>query len=155
MPESGLIYVAKYLAVNDLFALASTCHNLYTYDELFGYFYHGLVLRLPVAERKYLQKLKYTFFCSDRKAITAYTLQKLWKCLSIQDQMECYSTRRTILLYLVAVMVRHGKDIIAAYNKHINSLQYTNKSKLRWLCSSWEILKGRRRVFRRNFLTVY
>ena len=155
-PESSLIFVTKFLTLKDVIALSSTCHSLHRYDELWEYFYYNFYTQLPTEERKYLQKLKYLFFSSNRNAITAYNIQKLWRPLSIPDQLECFGTRKTILLYLVAAMVKHGKSIIKAYNKYMSGMNGTSKNKVRWMCSSWEILKGsRRRVFRRNYLSVY
>ena len=158
--DNAFIYVSKFLTVKDMLSVTSTCSYFNSDETLWSYFFYYFRLRLNTNEQIFLNKLKFTFYGNNKVAITSYNVQRLWSQWSIPDQLECYSTRKIILLYFIASILKEGKNILYEYNKYMNHVEvrnrYQRRNKIRWSLSTWEILNGNRKhLFRRKYLPVY
>ena len=154
--ENMLLYVTAFLSVKDVIHLTSTCVSLYTYDEIWQFFYYYYKERLCVKQRKQLKTLNYIYYGKYKTSIYSFYVKKIWSRFSIEDQIQCFANRKIIVLYFIAIMLEHGKKIIYNYNRCIKNNHIKSRTKIKWMCSSWEILKGKRtKLFRRNYLPVY
>ena len=147
-------YVVPYLNVNNMLRISEACkHDAW---DTYWYYYRQ---QFPKSEQMYLDKLKATFYNNSQRTISAHSIAKNWSQFTLQDQFQMYSTRNTILLYFIAIILRNGKSIVYKYNKFVNNMithnRYEKRVKLNWMLSSWQVLKGSRNdIFRRQTLSV-
>jgi acetyltransferase-like isoleucine patch superfamily enzyme len=152
--ENGLWYVTNFLSINDVLHLTSTCTFLNNDQDIWYYYYCYYKSRLNVNQYKFFTKLNLVLYGSYKKTLMAYSIYKSWSTLSITDQFDCFSNRNVILLFLIALKIKYGKEAVYEYN---NYLQHTRKSnRIFWICSSWKVLKcSKNNFFRHTYLSVY
>lgn len=160
MSENGLWYVTNFLSMCDMFRLTSTCHFLNNDKDIWMYFCFYYKNRLKETDKNYFNKLKLVLYGNDKKTLSAYYIMNLWTKISIPEQLECFSNRKVIILFCIALMLKRGKSILYKYNRHVQSIntisRWDRTNKMRWMCSTWEILKGsKNNIFRRKYLPVY
>ena len=111
-------------------------------------------------DKNHFNKLKLVLYGNDKKTLLAHYIMNLWSKMSIPEQLECFSNRKVIILFCIALMLKRGKSILYKYNRHVKSIntlsRWDRTNKMRWMCSTWEILKGsKNNIFRRKYLPVY
>tara|TARA_B100001248_G_C27392240_1_gene463148 strand:- start:1461 stop:1943 length:483 start_codon:yes stop_codon:yes gene_type:complete len=160
MTENGLWYVTNFLTMHDMFRLTSTCQIVNNDKDIWMYFCFYYKNRLKENDKNHFNKLKLVLYGNDKKTLLAHYIMKLWSKMSIPEQLECFSNRKVIILFCIALMLKRGKSILYKYNRHVKSIntisRWDRTNKMRWMCSTWEILKGsKNNIFRRKYLPVY
>lgn len=158
--DNGFWYVTNFLTLKDMFRVTSTCHFLNNDKDIWMYFCFYYKQRLNQSNKNYFNKLKLVLYGNEKKALMSYHIMYLWSKISIPEQLECFSNRKMIILFFIALTLKRGKSIIYKYNRHVKSLdtlsRWDRTNKIRWMCSTWEILRGsKNNVFRRKYLPVY
>lgn len=158
--ENAIIHVTKFLTLKDMLNVTSSCLFLNLNDDIWNHFFFEYKSKLCNKEKIFMEKLKFAFYGNTKRTVISYHIKNMWSRWSITDQMQCYSTKKIILLYFIAMVLQNGKKILYTYNKYMDQLNIKNKymksKKIRWSLSTWEILRGsRRNVFRRKYLSVY
>ena len=147
--ESAWTHVAKFFNLKDMIMLTATCRRLHAYDELWHWFYHAFEKTLNSQDKYHIAKLKHVFFSKPKQTCIAFGIWSTWLPLSIPDQLESFASRSSIIFFLIASMVKNGRNTVHEYNTYIDSM-ITNGNKIAWLCSSWEVLNGTTPRFRRQ-----
>ena len=154
--DHAIVHVSKYLYISDVLGLSSTCTTLYRFDELWMHFLFYLKQRLSSFERIYMNKISYTLFCRCKPTCIAFCLYQKMQRIPKYEHLNCLWTRKNILLFLVASVLKNGRECLYEYNTFIDETHICNRNKMSWISSSWEVLNGNRQnIFRRNFLPVY
>lgn len=154
--DHAIVHVTRYLSIYEVLRLSTTCTTLYRFDELWMYFLFYLKQRVSSSERIYMNKISYTFFCRCKPTCIAFCLYQKMQPIPKGEHLNCLWTRKNILLFLVASVLKNGRECLYEYNTVIDETRICNKNKMSWISSSWEVLKGNRQnIFRRNFLPVY
>ena len=155
MEASPLWFVTQMLTPNDMCKLESTCKYMKQDCDIWNYFFGFYRARLSDYEAMHLDQLSAVFYKDNKRAIKSYVMFSKLYWLSFQDQVYYLSRRRNILLYLVHIWQRFGKQMLWQVNKEVNQLRRVQGS-LPWKVSCWTMLKGKdTRFFRRNYLPVY
>ena len=148
--ESVLVHVVKFLRVEDMVRLNGS-------RTVWDHFWFWYCKRCK--EKDYLNALKRVYYNNSRRAIVSYCIAQNWSKFSVNDQMQILCTRKHIMYYFIAIVVKHGRSIVYKYNKYIDSLRTKTKqerrARMKWMISSWQILKGSRNdIFRRQALFI-
>lgn len=158
--DNGFWHVTNFLTLKDMINVTSTCHFLNNDKDIWMYFCFYYKQRLNKSNKNYFNKLKLVLYGNEKKALMSYHIMYLWSKISIPEQLECFSNRNMIILFFIALILKHGKSIIYKYNRHVKSIntlsRWDRTNKTRWMCSTWYILRGsKNNVFRRKYLPVY
>lgn len=154
--DHAIVHVTKYLSFGEVLWLSTTCTSLYRFDDLWMYFLFYLKQCVSSSERIYINKISYALFCRCKPTCIAFCLYKKMQRIPKYEHLNCLCTRKNILLFLVASVLKNGRDCLYEYNTFIDESRICNKNKMSWISSSWEVLNGNRQnIFRRNFLPVY
>ena len=154
--DHAIVHVTRYLSISEVLRLSTTCTTLKHFDELWMHFLFYLKQRISSSERIYLNKISYSLFCRCKPTCIAFCLYRKMQRIPKCEHLQCLSTRKNILLFMVASVLKNGRACLYEYNMVIDETRGCNKNKMSWLSSSWEVLNGNRQnIFRRNFLPVY
>jgi|SaaInlV_165m_DNA_2_1040747.scaffolds.fasta_scaffold07912_4 hypothetical protein len=151
MEASPLWFVTQFLSPSDMCKLEMTCRYMKQDNDIWHYFFGFYKGRLTEYESFHLDQLSAVFYKDSKRAVKSYVMYKKLYLMSFQDQVYYLSRRRNILLYLIGLWQRFGKECLVQVNKRSNQ-----QGTLPWKVSCWTMLKGKdTRFFRRNYLPVY
>ena len=155
--QNPLIYVTSMFTVRDMLQLEQTCKYMKHDDALWTFYYHEYKKKLDTYGQYHLDNLRSIFYGNKKRAIKAYRMREALYWLTFREQVEYLTCRRNILIYLIALWQRHGKEVIRDIVSGINSARtWKAADTIRWRVSCWTMLKGTSNTFfRRNYLPVY
>ena len=154
---NALLYVTPYLTVRDMLLLGQTCQYMKHDEALWTFYYHEYRKRINLYNQLHLDNLTKIFYNDKKRAIMAHHMREIIYWLSFREQIEYLKSRRTILIYLIALWQRHGKKPIQDIMNGLNrGRTFQAGDSIRWRVSCWTMLKGTSNTFfRRNYLPVY
>ena len=151
MEASPLWFVTQMLTPNDMCKLETTCKYMKQDCDIWNYFFGFYRERLTEYETMHLDQLSAVFYRDSKRAVKSYVMYTKLYWMSFQDQVYYLDKRRNILLYLIHLWQRFGKQAVSEVNREVN-----RQGSLTWKVSCWTMLKGKdTRFFRRNYLPVY
>ena len=112
--DHAIVHVTRYLSISEVLRLCRTCTTLSRFDELWMHFMFYLKQRVSSSERIYMNKISYTFFCRCKPTCIAFCLYQKMQRIPKCEHLNCLSTRKNILLFLVASVLKNGRAKIGS-----------------------------------------